>query len=387
MTTILVTFLFNFIFVLIFTPLIRLFGVKVGAIDMPNNRKDHDTPTPRIGGLSIVFVLFSSLIIVSFANTHVSNMLVLDKKMALFLFGAMVVFGIGVIDDFHRILPSIKLLFQIVGASLAFLGEIAFSSFNIPGFSLSFGPLDYFLTLFWFLLFINAVNLIDGLDGLASGIVLFVSILMTLFAALEARYFEAIVFAALAGGTLGFLRYNFKPASIFLGDGGSYFLGYMIAGISIIGETKTWVSAAFLIPVLALGVPLFDTLISPLRRFVIGKKLFDPDADHIHHRLKRLGFSTRTAVLLIYVVTLLLCGIAILIINVRNELVGIFILILGIGIVLSFRRLGYSDYFIGAKLSDRIVDLSDDIGLGGDRRIFFDNLNKIQQCPVRFLHA
>ncbi|MEW5818272.1 MAG: MraY family glycosyltransferase [Spirochaetota bacterium] len=377
MTTILVLFIYNFLVVFLITPFIRSFGIKTGAIDMPDDRKIHESVIPRTGGLSLFFSFLSSIILILLINTNVSRLFVFDKRTMFFLSGAGIVFGIGLIDDFRRVIPSIKLLFQISGASLAFLGGISIDAFSLMGINIYFGPLNFFLTLFWFLLFINAINLIDGLDGLATGIVMFVSLLMTISLIIGNTLLEGMLFAGIAGSTLAFLLYNFKPASIFLGDGGSYFLGYMLAGLSIIGSAKSQISAAFLIPLIALGVPLFDTILSPLRRFAIGKKMFYPDGDHLHHRLLKLGLSQRTAVLTIYGVTIILCASSILLVNLRNEMIGFFMLLLGAAAVMAFRILGYSDYFVGTRVTDRISDLSDDIGLSGGRRSFSNFLNEI----------
>ncbi len=380
MTTILIIFLVNFLIVLITTPQISRLAVKTGALDFPDIRKVHDKPIPRIGGFGIFLAFVATIVLIHFTDTNVARLFTLDKKTTFFISGAVVVFGIGLIDDFHPIRPSLKLLFQIFGASLAFLGGLHIDAFYLFSLRINFGPLDYFLTIFWFLIFINAINLIDGLDGLATGIVLFVSLLMMIFSIIRNDLGTGMLFAGLAGGSLGFLRYNFKPASIFLGDGGSYFFGYMIAGLSILGGAKSQVGAVFLIPLVALGIPLVDTLLSPLRRFSIGKKLFYPDNDHVHHRLLKLGFSPRNAVLIIYTITLVLCGAAILLVNLRNEMVGLLVFILGVGAIIFCRRLGYTDYFIGTKLSDRLEDFSDDLGLSVDRRTFFNLLNEIIQA-------
>jgi len=209
---------------------------------------------------------------------------------------------------------------------------------------------SYLVTVFWFILFINAVNIVDGLDGLAAGIVVFASLVMVILSILQDDFLSAIFFAAMAGAALGFLRYNFNPASIFLGDGGSYFLGYSIAAFSIMGSVKSQVSVALLIPLLALGIPLFDTLLSPLRRFLLGKKLFQPDAAHFHHRLLEKGLTARNAVYVIYLITLFLCIISIAIVNIRDERAGLFVIVLGAAAVIFVRKLGYFEYFGSKKI-------------------------------------
>ena len=377
MTTILFIFIANLIFGLFLTPMVRKLGIKVGALDLPDDRKIHDKPIPRIGGFGLFLAFILTIILIHSVDTKITELFKIDRKTIYFILGAATVFGIGLADDFHRVPPSAKLLFQIIGASLAFLGGLRIDAFYFFALRINFGPLDYFLTIFWFVLFINAINLIDGLDGLATGIVLFISVLMTVFSIVRQDYLPGMIYACIAGGTLGFLRYNFRPATIFLGDGGSYFLGYMVAGLAIIGSAKSQVGAIFLIPLVALGVPLMDTLLSPLRRFSIGKRMLSPDGDHIHHRLLKLGFSIQNSVLIIYGITLALCTLAILLVNLRNEMVGLFLLIIGVGTVFSFKMLGYSDYFIGSTLSDRLEDFSDDLGLGSGRRSFFNLLNGV----------
>jgi UDP-GlcNAc:undecaprenyl-phosphate GlcNAc-1-phosphate transferase len=205
---------------------------------------------------------------------------------------------------------------------------------------------------FWFVLFINAVNLIDGLDGLAAGIIFFASLVLIILSVVKGEYLIGMLFAALAGACLGFLRYNFNPASIFMGDSGSYFLGYAIAGLSIMGSIKSQVGAAMLIPVMALGIPLFDTILSPIRRFVRGRKMFHPDKGHVHHRLVEMGLTTKKVVWMIYAMTFSLCLI---------------------------RKLGYFEYVASDKIYGWFKDLSDEAGFSHDRRSFLNLQIEIEE--------
>ena len=179
-----------------------------------------------------------------------------------------------------------------------------------------------------------------------------------------------MLFSALGGAVLGFLRYNFNPATIFLGDGGSYFLGYAVAGFSIMGSVKSQVGAALLIPLLALGIPLFDTILSPLRRFARGRKMFTPDNGHIHHRLLNMGLTARKAVLIIYVLTFGLCLAAVIMVNIRDEQAGLFLIVLGAGAILFIRKLGYFEYIASDKVYGWFRDFADEAGLSRDRRSF-----------------
>ena len=199
----------------------------------------HTSTIPRSGGAVIFLSFFLTLFACSMLMTNVSNLLVWDDKILFGILGAVVVFSIGFYDDFHRLTPKVKFLFQIVATSLAFYSGLRIEAFELFGLRVHFGITSYFITVFWFLLFINAVNLIDGLDGLAAGVGVFASIVMVLLGIMQSDYLTAMEFAALGGTLLGFLRYNFNPARIFLGDGGSYFIGYTIASLAILGSTKT----------------------------------------------------------------------------------------------------------------------------------------------------
>ncbi|MCU0575153.1 MAG: undecaprenyl/decaprenyl-phosphate alpha-N-acetylglucosaminyl 1-phosphate transferase, partial [Syntrophobacteraceae bacterium] len=350
-------------------------GMRLGAVDLPNLRKVHTRPIPRSGGMAVFLAFLVTLLASQIFPTDISRRLVLDFQTGMFLAGAAIVFVTGVVDDFRRLGPKTKFACQIVAASLAHAGGLSILKLHMAFFSelgLGFQPISYLLTVFWFLLFINAVNLVDGLDGLAGGVAFFVSTVMVIMLTINGAYAMAMIFAALAGAVLGFLRYNFNPASIFLGDGGSYFLGFAIAGLAIMGSVKTQVSAAVLIPLVALGIPLFDTILSPIRRFIVGKRLFHPDKSHIHHKLISLGFSTRGAVLVIYSITVCLCLLAVVMVNLRDEKAGLFLVVLGGGAVFLVRKLGYFDYFCTQRIVEWIKDISDEAGIQVERRRFLN---------------
>jgi UDP-GlcNAc:undecaprenyl-phosphate GlcNAc-1-phosphate transferase len=368
MTTILATFILSLILSMALTPIAKMIGIKFRALDVPNERKVHVKSIPRTGGLAIFLSVLFALFLCSFLNTNVSNLLLINRQIVFLFSGGLVCFGIGLCDDFKRLGPAIKIFFQIVAATLAFCGKIHIGHFEIFAVSIQFGFLSYFLTVFWFIFFINAVNLVDGLDGLAGGIVVFAAVIMVILSILRADFLTAMFFAALSGGVLGFLRYNFNPATIFLGDGGSYFLGYTIAGLSIMGSAKSQIGAVVLIPLLALGVPLFDTILSPLRRFVRGKKIFLPDKDHIHHRLLSLGLSANKAVLLIYAISASLCILAIILVNLRDEQAGLFLIILGGGAGFLVRKLGYFNYFSSQTIYRWLNDIVETVGFSRKRR-------------------
>jgi len=370
MTTILATFSVALILSLILTPLVRWLGIRFGAMDEPSERKVHLKAIPRTGGMAIFVVFVLTLVITRCFNTNVSNLLVLNRQLVFFMAGAAICFGIGIFDDFRRLGPNIKFFFQIIAASIAYWGGISIGGFSIFTVFIKVGLLSYFITVFWFVLFINAVNLVDGLDGLAAGIVVFASVVMVILSILREDYLTALLFTALGGSALGFLRYNFNPATVFLGDGGSYFLGYAVAGLSIMGLVKSQVGAAMLIPLLALGIPLFDTILSPLRRFVRGQKMFRPDNGHIHHRLIDKGLTTKKTVLFIYMLTFFLCIAAVVMVNMRDEQAGLFLVVLGAGVVIFVRKLGYFEYIASDKIYGWFKDITDEAGISRDRRSF-----------------
>jgi len=370
MTTLLAIFLIALTLSLVTTPIAKRIGEKFGAIDLPNERKFHQTPIPRNGSLAIVFSFFVTLCIMTFFDTNISNAFILDPPMIYLFVGSCICFGVGLFDDFKGLGPYIKFFIQIIAASVSFMGGVRIEFFHLGNLYIQAGILSYFITVFWFVFFINAINLIDGLDGLAAGITFFASIVLVTLSVIQNNFVTAILFTALSGSILGFLRYNFNPASIFMGDGGSYFLGFTIAGLSIIGTVKSQLGAALLIPLVAMGVPIFDTLISPLRRFMLGQSLFKPDKGHVHHRLIDKGLSAKRSVLIIYGITIGLCLLSILLVNFRNEQAGLILIILGVISVVFVQKIGYFDYFAADKLYGWFRDVTDEAGITHDRRSF-----------------
>jgi UDP-GlcNAc:undecaprenyl-phosphate GlcNAc-1-phosphate transferase len=249
-------------------------------------------------------------------------------------------------------------------------GKISFGITRLAGFELL--PIaGYGLTVFWILLFINAVNLLDGLDGLSAGVCLFCTVTMTLLTLSGGDWIAACLFACLSGALIGFLRYNFNPASIFMGDGGSYFLGYTIAVVSLCSSVKTQTGATMLIPILAMGVPMFDSFLSPIRRFLIGKEPFKPDTGHIHHKLFQVvDFNVRKAVLIVYLITLVLCLVSLVVISVKNEFALLVLVMLGACACLLIEKLGYLNAVEGERIVSWIRDIGYITGVSRKRRDF-----------------
>ena len=274
MTTILFAFILALFLSLCITPLARFLGRRWGAMDLPSGRKMHTLPVPRIGGVGIFLAFAITLPAFSlFLATDISRLLVLDTRATALIAGAVICFLTGFVDDFKGLPAWVKLLFQILAASLAYYGGVRIDKVFIGVGELKLGYFGLPLTVLWFLVFINAINLIDGLDGLAGGITFIAAMLMVLLSLMGENYLIALLFAVLAGSIMGFLYYNYNPASIFLGDGGSYFLGFAFAGLSLYGSMKGQMGSVMLIPIIALGIPLFDVILSSMRRFLEGKKI------------------------------------------------------------------------------------------------------------------
>jgi UDP-GlcNAc:undecaprenyl-phosphate/decaprenyl-phosphate GlcNAc-1-phosphate transferase len=267
MTTIIIMFFIAFAASLAITPLVEKLAFVLELVDIPSARKVHEKPIPRIGGLAIYLSFFFSFTPLLFpgivARTRVLELVIYEPRIIYIVMGSCVAFGLGLYDDKRGLSPFVKFGIQGIAALIAFAGGVRIESIGLPGLgALSFGWLSLPVTVFWILLVVNAINLIDGLDGLAAGVSFFVCMVLLVLCVLDDRILVAVMLAALAGSTLGFLRYNFNPARIFMGDGGSYFLGYMLSTLSILGSMKGQTAIAILIPVIALGVPL--TCLAPL---------------------------------------------------------------------------------------------------------------------------
>ena len=291
-----------FLIALILTPVVRSLAVQVGAVDIPkDNRRMHDHPIPRMGGLAIFFgFLLSTLIFVPLTEQYRGMLL-----------GAVIIVVLGIFDDIYALRALFKLVVQIIAALIAvFSGNLIEYIANPNIFSSNpywqFGWLAYPITIIWIVGMTNAVNLIDGLDGLSCGVSSISSLTLLVIALLVKEPSVALLVAALAGGCLGFLPYNMNPAKIFMGDTGSTFLGYVLAVISIQGLFKMYTIISFVVPFLLFGLPIFDTCFAFARRIAHGQSPMHPDRGHVHHRLIDMGFSQKQAVAVLYVITAIL---------------------------------------------------------------------------------
>ncbi len=367
---------------LLLTPLARWVGRRFAVLAMPQARTVHTAPMPRSGGLALFLTFFACLALSRFLLPAEALDILFARRMAYVYAGACLIFLVGFADDKWTLPSKLKLLAQIAAACVACYGGARIAFFSLPGdFIIRFDILSYAVTVFWFVLLINAINLIDGLDGLAAGVVFFGSAVQAVLAVMRGELHTAALFAVMAGATLGFLRYNFNPASLFLGDGGSYFLGYMLAALSVSGSVKSQVGATLLMPLIALGVPLLDTITAPLRRFLRGRDLFEPDKRHVHHKLLSRGWSQRKVVFFLYGITIFLALSALVLVNLRNAPAGLFLLAVGAALVLLVRKAGYFSYFAVDKILGWLRDVSDDTGIARDRRTFLHHQIEISQAP------
>ena len=381
MTTIIFTFFLAFFATFFFTPLVGKLARRFGIVDNPSGRKVHSLPIPRIGGVALFVGFFVPIFFLVFNETMFADLVSHHDRLPVFVTGAILIFILGLWDDIRPLPPGIKFLGQILVSVIVYLGGIKIHTLSLPFIdALHLGYLSLPVTVFWFVLVINAINLIDGLDGLAAGISLFVSITMLVICLTGGRIMPALAFAALGGSLIGFLRYNFNPASIFMGDSGSYFLGYTLAGLSILSSIKGQMATALLIPIIAMGIPLIDTMWAPIRRFVLGQKMFQPDSGHLHHRLMALGYSHRRAVFIIYSCTIILGFLAILMVHTKDETAALVLLVLGSGIIILTQLSDMKVLFRPKQIASWVGEMSDSAGISYERRSFLNHQLSIVNC-------
>ncbi len=376
MSTLILVFISSLLLVLAISPVVRILGCKLGALDSPGPRKIHQDLVPRMGGLSIFLVFNLTLLGLYFIDSNILNQAFKEHSLFYFLLGALICFSAGFWDDLRRLSPFSKLILQTMAAIAAYAGGLFITHFIALPFNLDISNYIWInlpITIFWYLLIINAVNLVDGLDGLAAGITLFTSLVMIIFLILTKDLTLALLFALLGGVAAGFLPYNFKQTGkMFLGDSGSYFLGYCIATFSIMGSIKGQVGATLLIPLLVMGLPVFEAIFSPIRRVILAQNPLEADKGHVHHRLLRMGFSMRKAVLILYALTLALGLYSIVLINIKIEKFGLFFAVLVVMVFIFMKVVGYFNYIDREKFKSWLGDFSFVTGVAKDRRRFLN---------------
>lgn len=360
----LVIFAIPLILSLVITPYVIRFAHRIGAIDQPNERKVHKYPIPRLGGLAIYFSFFASLLIsMKFSagssmffsiSPHLGGMLVISLT---------IVLALGIWDDIKSLPPGKKFLGQFLAATIVYFAGFRISTITHP-FStelLNLGILEFPATIIWIVGITNAFNLIDGLDGLATGVAFIVSLTISIITFLKGDFSTSLMALLLAGSVLGFLRYNFNGAKIFLGDSGSLFLGFLLAILSMQSSTKGSAAFSLIVPMLTLGLPIMDTLLSMTRRllrsiFSVEQKskslfrrlfvVFLPDKGHIHHQLLARGFSHGNAVLILYIVSCLF-GVGAFAVTMANNIsITPILMTIGIATFIGVNQLRYNEMSI-----------------------------------------
>jgi UDP-GlcNAc:undecaprenyl-phosphate GlcNAc-1-phosphate transferase len=342
MKTYLCVYLGSVLLALVITPVVIWLARRVNAVDLPGVRKVHVKPISHIGGVAIFLSMMCLIIPVLFLSNVIGDAFRgILPQLTVLLSATAFIFLVGLIDDIKGLRARIKFLAQIAAALVVCAVGVRIKSVAIADWlTLDFGWFSWPLTLLWIVGITNAVNLSDGLDGLAAGISAVACGVIAVFAVYSGQVIMAVLMLALLGSLTGFLFYNFNPAKIFMGDSGSMFLGFTIASSSVMCATKSSALVGLALPVLVLGIPIFDTLFSMLRRFLERRSMFAPDRSHFHHRLLDLGLKQRHAVIVIYAVTLLAAGLGMFMMVTRNSsslIVFICILLL---LLLVFRVVG-----------------------------------------------
>lgn len=315
MNNFIVVFFIAAIVSLVTTPLIKKLALKIKAIDIPKDeRRVHKKPIPLLGGLAIYIAFLAGLM---FKGGNVTS-----NDIGIILGGAVIALG-GFIDDLKDIKPAYKISIQLTAACILIISGVGINkitnpfSSSIPWFDI--GIFSIPLTIIWVVGVTNAFNLIDGLDGLAAGIGFIASITLFIICILNGRYEAAILTAVLSGALIGFLPYNFYPAKIFLGDTGSQLVGFLLAAISIEGTIKSAAAFALAVPILAFGLPIYDTLFAIVRRKVNGKPIMQGDKGHLHHRLLDMGLTQKQAVIIMYLISMILGGMSIIAMKLSSQ--------------------------------------------------------------------
>lgn len=306
----------TFMFVALFMSVVKKIATHIGAIDIPNQRKVHKKPIPRLGGLGIYAGFLLGYMLFGWESTQMNAILI----------GSFIIIITGIIDDIKPVPAKYKLIGQIIAASvIPLFGHIVLKDISAFGIYINFSWLSTIITIIFIVAIMNCINFIDGLDGLAGGISAIYFLMIGIIAIVlnNSSGLDYILTFIMLGVTLGFLVHNFNPASIFLGDSGSLFLGYIISVISLLGY-KNVTFTSLIVPIFLIAIPIIDTLFAIIRRLLKHESIAMPDKCHLHHQLLKLNFSIRKSVLIIYLIDILF-AIASMIYVLRDSKSGIFI--------------------------------------------------------------
>jgi len=317
-----IAFLISLISTFLLTYPVKKIAIKFKVVDFPNYRKIHKKVTPRLGGLAIFLGAFLGVLYLQPHHEHLPSILM----------GAITIIATGILDDRYAIRPVIKLSGQLIAASFLISSGLIIERMTLPFIGMiDLGFFSVMITVLWVVGIANAINLIDGLDGLATGVTTIALICIFIMALVDGRVIAGLLSITLIGANLGFLYHNFYPAKIYMGDTGSNFLGYMIAVVSMLGLFKNIALFGFIIPIIILAIPIFDTLFAIVRRAYNKESIMQPDRKHIHYQLLDSGYSHRQTVLIIYAFSALFGLMAILFSEASLQLsvlIAVFILLL-----------------------------------------------------------
>jgi UDP-GlcNAc:undecaprenyl-phosphate GlcNAc-1-phosphate transferase len=359
------------------TPVVRDFARRRGWVDRPDGgRKLHPNPVPRLGGVAVLFAFASTCgILILLQQLGWIGPEISARAYLHLLLGCVAVTAIGVLDDIFDVRPLHKMAVQAVAAAYLYVNGYRIDAVSNPlsGNSVELGWLSVPLTLLWFVGMSNAFNLIDGMDGLAAGVGLFSTTTLFIACVINERWEIAIVAAALGGALLGFLRYNFNPASIFLGDSGALLIGFALAAIAVRGSMKSSAVVAIAAPLMALAVPILDAGIAVFRRLVRGHDVFEADGDHIHHRLLHMGLTPRRAVIILYAVAAAFGALSLFTMTSQSQVVGLVILASSVVTWIGIQQLGYAEV---AEIQRTLRH-----GLGNERRSVGNNVYLASLTP------
>src|SRR5215471_6866377 len=342
------------------TRYVRDFASSRGWVTVPTQERHmHSSPLPRLGGVAIFLSFFICMAVAAFwevrhPQMHSPQFL---RTMVRILIPAGLVFLLGVYDDLRGLGPYFKFTVQGIAATMLYAGGLRI--INIP---VVFGDrvlpwyVGWAFTVIWVLAITNAFNLIDGLDGLAAGSALFSTMVVFVVALLNRPTLVEIMTIALAGAILGFLRFNFNPATIFLGDSGSLFIGFLLSALALDGAQKAPTIVAIAIPIVSFGLPILETVLSVIRRLISGRPVFTADREHIHHKLLQHGMTHRQVVILLYGVSAIFAMLSLFLLWPTGSSLGLVLAVLGIGIWVGVQHLGYLEFGELARVAHRTLN-------------------------------
>ncbi|MGA3087534.1 MAG: MraY family glycosyltransferase [Terriglobales bacterium] len=339
---------------------VRDLATRRGWVSSPQDtRHVHEFPLPRLGGVAI-FLAFSATLSLWLGLSLIFPRLVEGFAPATLLriyVPACLIFCLGIYDDIRGASPWLKFAVQAVAATMLFAGgmrvldlPLLFGSHTLPWF------VGLPLTILWVVAVTNAFNLIDGLDGLAAGSALFSTIVFFVCALVNQSWLASLMSVTLAGAILGFLRFNFNPATIFLGDSGSLFIGFMLSALALAGAEKAPTFVAVAIPVVSFGLPILETALSVLRRLISGRPIFTADREHIHHKLLEMGFSHRQVVIVLYAVSAIFAMLSLFLLWPTGSTLGLVLAVVGTGIWLGVQHLNYLEFGELRRVAQRTID-------------------------------